>query len=48
MIDFITHHAGVIGLLFFFCFFMLMVLWLIVPSAAHSQDNAYIPLNEDE
>jgi len=48
MIDWLSHHAGMIGLLFFFTFFILMVLWVYRPGAKQSdQKKAYIPLNED-
>lgn len=48
MIDFISHHAGVIGLLFFFTFFSLMVCWVFRPGS--KQDyiaKANIPLKDD-
>ena len=47
--DWLTEHAGLIGLLFFFCLFMVIALWTYRPGAKASyQKNADIPLNEDE
>lgn len=49
MIDWISHHAGMIGLIFFFNFFVLMAFWVYRPGAKQSyQKKAYIPLNEDQ
>lgn len=49
MILFASEHAGLIGLLFFFVFFVLMVLWLMLPGAKEkAKDSALIPLKEDE
>ncbi len=48
MISFLSHNAGVIGLLFFFTFFTAMVFWVFRPGA--KQDyiaKANIPLKED-
>lgn len=49
MIDFIAHHAGIIGLLFFFVFFTGTILWVFRPGS--KQDyiaKAHIPLNGDD
>lgn len=49
MSAFASAHAGMIGLLFFFTFFVLMVLWLLRPGAKEeAQYNARIPLEEDD
>lgn len=49
MLDFVTTHAGLIGLLFFFVFFTLMALWVFRPGAKKSyQDHADIPLKETD
>ncbi|MCB1556183.1 MAG: CcoQ/FixQ family Cbb3-type cytochrome c oxidase assembly chaperone [Alphaproteobacteria bacterium] len=48
MIDWITHHAGVIGLLFFVVFFAAVVLWLIRPGAKeYYKEQGDIPLKEE-
>lgn len=48
MIDFIAHHAGVIGLLFFFTFFTVVTMWIYRPGARDSYEVlARIPLSED-
>lgn len=48
MLDWITHHAGVIGLLFFFIFFVLMTLWVYRPGAKKNyQDKANIPFKKN-
>ena len=48
MLDWITHHAGVIGLLFFFIFFVLMTLWVYRPGAKKKyQDKANIPFKKN-
>ena len=45
---FASHHAGLIGLLFFFIFFMGVVIWLLRPGAKEqAEKDARIPLNED-
>ncbi|MCB9991989.1 MAG: cbb3-type cytochrome c oxidase subunit 3 [Rhodospirillales bacterium] len=45
----ITAHAGMIGLLFFFTFFMALVLWLLQPGMKDkARDHARIPLEEDK
>ena len=47
MLDFITAHAGMIGLLFFFLFFISAGLWTFRPGAKKDyQDHANIPLKE--
>lgn len=44
MIDWIAAHAGLIGLLFFFVFFVTMVLWIYRPGAkSRYQKFASIP-----
>lgn len=49
MMDWISSNAGMIGLLFFFVFFIGMALWVFRPGAKSSYDaKARIPLNEDE
>ncbi len=49
MIDYIAANAGLIGLLFFFIFFSLVVLWTFRPSAKKSyEDHALIPLEENK
>lgn len=47
MIDFLAHHAPIIGLLFFFIFFLVMIFWAFRPSKKiELQAFAYIPLKE--
>lgn len=49
MMDWITHHAALLGLLFFFIFFVVMAFWVYRPGAKDSyKHDAHIPLNEDE
>lgn len=49
MMDWLTENAGLIGLLFFFSFFVLMALWVYRPGAKRNyQDKAYIPLKEGD
>lgn len=49
MIDWISANAGIIGLIFFFTFFIFMALWVYRPGAKKSyQQKAHIPLNEDQ
>ncbi|MCB1531151.1 MAG: cbb3-type cytochrome c oxidase subunit 3 [Rhodospirillales bacterium] len=49
MMDWIAHHAGIIGLLFFVGFFTLTVLWVFRPgSSKHYAKTAQIPLKEDD
>ena len=46
---FASANAGLIGLLFFFAFFMSVALWLLRPGAKEkAQHDARIPLTEDE
>jgi|JI10StandDraft_1071094.scaffolds.fasta_scaffold15568_10 cbb3-type cytochrome oxidase subunit 3 len=48
MIDWIATHATLIGLVFFFSFFVLTALWIYRPgSRASYQKQAHIPLHED-
>lgn len=48
MIAWLSEHAGVVGLLFFFTFFSLTALWVYRPgSKAEYAAKAQIPLNED-
>lgn len=47
MMDFISAHAGLIGLLFFFVFFCAVALWTFRPGARAAYDKAaHIPLEE--
>ena len=51
MIDFISGNAGLIGLLFFFSFFVLVTIWTFRPGAKAKDNykkNAHIPLEEKE
>lgn len=49
MIDFISHHAGMIGLLFFFTFFVVASVWTFRPGAKDKyKKHAHIPLEENE
>jgi len=49
LLDFLTHHAGAIGLLFFFVFFVVMVGWVFRPGMKTAyQTCATIPLKECE
>ena len=48
MMDWVSHHAGMIGLLFFFAFFMVLLCWVFRPGSKAGYDaKARIPLNED-
>ena len=48
MIDFLAHHAGLIGLLLFFIFFLIIAFWAFRPSKkAELQAHAHIPLKEN-
>jgi len=48
MIDFIAHHAPVIGLVFFFTFFTATLIWVFRPgSKADYMAKACIPLKKD-
>jgi len=47
IMDFLTHHAGLIGLMFFFVFFVVMAVWVFRPGAKIMyQGCADIPLKE--
>ena len=49
MMDFITMHAAMIGLLFFFVFFCAMSAWVFRPGAKKIYTNhARIPLGEND
>jgi cbb3-type cytochrome oxidase subunit 3 len=48
MIDTIADHAGVIGLLFFFSFFVGVLFWVFRPGATEQfKKDAQIPLKEE-
>ena len=48
-LDFLAAHAGLIGLLFFFVFFVLMTAWTFRPGAkGYYKVNACIPLHEKD
>ena len=49
MIEFLTTHAALIGLLFFFLFFCAAGLWTFRPGSRKTyQKHARIPLEETE
>ncbi len=49
MIDYIAANAGLIGLVFFFVFFGVAVLWTFRPSAKkYYEKSALIPLEENK
>lgn len=49
MMDWLAGHAGVIGLLFFFSFFVGVVFWAFRPGSKDRYSaDARIPLNEDK
>ncbi len=49
MMDWISQNAGLLGLLFFFGFFVLMALWVYRPGAKRRyQEHARIPLKEND
>lgn len=49
MMDLISQNAGLIGLLFFFGFFVVTALWVYRPGARRGyQEHARIPLKENE
>lgn len=49
IMDFIVKHAGTIGFMIFFLFFLAMVLWVFRPGAKKFyQKDATIPLSGDE
>lgn len=42
-------HAGLVGMLFFFAFFIGVCIWLYLPGMkSRIEPLAYIPLNEDQ
>lgn len=46
---FASADAGLLGLLFFFTFFIALVFWLLRPGAkGKAEEHARIPLNEDK
>ena len=49
MMDWIGQNAGLIGLLFFFTFSVLMAIWVFRPGSKKTyQDFAGIPLKEND
>ncbi|MCF8495566.1 MAG: cbb3-type cytochrome c oxidase subunit 3 [Alphaproteobacteria bacterium] len=45
---FASHHAGVIGLLFFFIFFVAMIAWLFRPGSKEQyKEDAQIPFKDE-
>lgn len=49
MMDFIAANAGLIGLLFFFAFFCIILLWTLRPGAKGKYvKHGHIPLEEKE
>lgn len=49
MIGWISEHAGLIGLIFFFSFFVVMAVWVYRPGAKKDyQDKAQIPLKDGD
>lgn len=48
MIEYISNNAGVIGLVFFFVFFIGVLVWTFRPNAKqHFEQQASIPLKDD-
>lgn len=48
LLDYIAANAGVIGLIFFVIFFLLVLLWLYRPGAKEQfEQHGNIPLKED-
>ncbi|MCB9983691.1 MAG: cbb3-type cytochrome c oxidase subunit 3 [Rhodospirillales bacterium] len=48
MIDFVSDNAGMIGLLFFFSFFVAASVWTFRPGAkGQYKKHAHIPLEEN-
>jgi cbb3-type cytochrome oxidase subunit 3 len=46
---FSSQAAGIIGLLFFFSFFVLLIFWLLRPGAGEqAKKHARIPLDEEK
>lgn len=49
MMDFISENAGLIGLLFFFSYFVATALWVFRPGSKQSYaEKSLIPLKEDQ
>lgn len=49
MINYILGNAGVVGLLFFFVFFVVMVTWLFRPNSKNVYESyGEMPLRENE
>ncbi len=49
MTSYASAHAGLLGLLFFFVFFVGVALWLMRPGAKEkAEHHARIPLTEEE
>ena len=49
MIDFLNHHAGLIGLIFFFGFFIAMLVWVLRPGMTKKfEEFGNIPLKEKD
>jgi cbb3-type cytochrome oxidase subunit 3 len=47
--QFASTHMGIIGLLFFFIFFVVMIAWVFRPgSKMKYQQDALIPLKDDD
>lgn len=47
-VNFASVYAGLIGLLFFFGFFVFMLIWIFRPgSAQHYAADAHIPFKDD-
>lgn len=48
MITDLSHHAGMVGLLFFFFVFVGIAIWAYTPSNKKEiESHKYIPLSED-
>jgi len=48
MMDWLTNHAGISGLLFFFLVFLVIAGWAYRPKAKETiESHKYIPLEED-
>ncbi len=49
MIDWLSEHAGMAGLLFFFCVFVAIAVWSYRPKAKEKlESHKFIPLEGDE
>lgn len=49
MIDYLSQHAGLVGLLFFFSVFVGIALWAFLPARKQLVESyKYIPLSEDK